>query len=417
MAERFRVGLLETAFPFIPPADKFLEYLGRPGGMAAIINELGVRLDKPLPDPKTVRKAVKGGVTPRSGEKIKEVLESIATPEMYEYLTSSYLAPWMETSFSNNGLAWLCMIKGEHLRLFETDHPETFTEKFLKRRAEQERGLLETAREIQKQGATESAIEELWWKTLSPFLRETTLVGDSHIDTGLQAAADFKSSTGQSRGKKAGLLLGLYARIRIDFYYHLLCNASLDVIQWCEENGTLDSHGRHWLVENSFVGDMVPTFDGEAMNLPFERLLDAWRGRITKDGSKLPWVEVADRLPNPYGLDAHQSRAPHQTVEERKEDIRRNKKSRLREWRNGTRPTAEQLQQFIRNLIPEDENVPMALTRAEIAATWGAFILDEWKTFEACGLNDALCQTLPAFERFPVYWAGYKAQAAQILAA
>src|SRR5690554_7290073 len=103
---------------------------------------------------------------------------------------------------------------------------------------------------------------------------------------------------------------------------------------------------------------MVPTFDGEAMNLPFERLLDAWRGRITKDGSKLPWVEVADRLPNPYGLDAHQSRAPHQTVEERKEDIRRNKKSRLREWRNGTRPTAEQLQQFIRNLIPEDENVP-----------------------------------------------------------
>jgi len=417
MAERFRIGLPETAFPFIPPADKFLEYLGRPGGMAAIINELGVRLDKPLPDPKTVRKAVKQGVTARSGEKIKEILESIATPEMYEYLTSSYLAPWMETSFSNNGLAWLCMIKGEHLRLFEADHPETFTEKFLKRRAEQEMVLFETAREIQKQGDTESAIEELWWETLKPFLRENTLVGSSHIDIALQAAADFKSSTGQSRREKAGLLLGLYARIRIDFYYHLLCNASLDIIQWCKENGTLDSYDRQWLVENSFVGDMVPTFDGEAMTLPFERLLDAWRGRITKDGSKLPWVEVADRLPNPYGLGVDQSRSPRQTVEDRKENIRRNKKSRLREWRNGTRPSAEQLQQFIRNLIPEDKSVLMAHTRAELAAIWGAFILDEWRAFEKCGLNDALRQTLPAFERFPVYWAGYKSQAASIFAA
>jgi len=417
MAERFRIGLPETAFPFIPPADKFLEYLGRPGGMAAIINELGVRLDKPLPDPKTVRKAVKQGVTARSGEKIKEILESIATPEMYEYLTSSYLAPWMETSFSNNGLAWLCMIKGEHLRFFEADHPETFTEKFLKRRAEQEMVLFETAREIQKQGDPESAIEELWWETLKPFLRENTLVGSSHIDIALQAAADFKSSTGQSRREKAGLLLGLYARIRIDFYYHLLCNASLDIIQWCKENGTLDSYDRQWLVENSFVGDMVPTFDGEAMTLPFERLLDAWRGRITKDGSKLPWVEVADRLPNPYGLGVDQSRSPRQTVEDRKENIRRNKKSRLREWRNGTRPSAEQLQQFIRNLIPEDKSVLMAHTRAELAAIWGAFILDEWRAFEKCGLNDALRQTLPAFERFPVYWAGYKSQAAKILAA
>jgi len=417
MAERFRIGLPETAFPFIPPTDKFLEYLGRPGGMAAIINELGARLDKPLPDPKTVRKAVKEGVTSRSGEKIKEVLTSIATPAMHEYVTGSYLAPWMETKLSNNGLAWLCMIKGEHLRLFDADHSETFTEKFLKRRAEQEMSLLETAREIQKQGATESAIEELWWKTLKPFLRENTLVGSSHIDIGLQAAADFKSSTGQSRREKAGLLLGLYARIRIDFYYHLLCNASLDIIQSCKEDDTLDNHYGLWLVENSFVGDMVPTFDGEAMTLPFERLLDAWRGRITKDGSKLPWVKVAERLPNPYGLDPDLSRSPHQTVEERKEDIRRNKKSRLREWRNGTRPTAEQLQQFVSNLIPEDGNVPMASARAEIAVTWGVFILDEWKTFEKRGLNNALRQTLPAFERFPVYWANYKSQAARILAA
>jgi hypothetical protein len=150
MAERFRVGLPETAFPFIPPADKFLEYLGRPGGMAAIINELGVRLDKPLPDPKTVRKAVKEGVTSRSGEKIKEVLSSIATPDMSDYLQGPYLAPWMETKLHNNGLAWLCMIRGKHLHLFENDHPETFTEQFLKRRAEQEMDLLERGAEPQR---------------------------------------------------------------------------------------------------------------------------------------------------------------------------------------------------------------------------------------------------------------------------
>lgn len=417
MAEKFRIGLPETGFPFIPSADKFLVYLGRPGGLAGMINELGTRLDQPLPDPKTVRKAVKEGVTPRSGEKIKDILASVLTPEMHDYITSSYLAPWMESSLNNNGLAWLCMSKGEHLRIFQTDYPETFTEQFVKRRAEQEMDLLQAGLDIQNTDATETVFEEQWREVLKVFLRNNTRVDSYCIETGLQAASTLKSSAGQSRREQAGLLLGLYTRLRIDFYYHLLCNASLDLTRWFDEQNTLNNHDRQWLVEHSFFGDMVPAFDGSALTLPFERLLDRWRRSATKDRRLLPWAKIAECLPNPYGLDADKSRAPYQTVEAREEDIRKNKKSRLREWRNGTRPDPEQLKQFIRNLVPEDNDVSLATMRADVAVIWGAFVLDEWAVFEKCGLHGALRDTLPAFERFPAYWADYQVQAARILAA
>ena len=420
MTERFRIGLPETAFPFIPPADKFLEYLGRPGGLAGMINELGARLNQPLPDPKTVRKAVKEGVTPRSGQKIKEVLASVLTPEMHDYITSPDLTPWMESSPNNNGLAWLCMSKGEHLRIFQTDYPETFTEQFVKRRAEQEMDLFQAGLDIQKSNVTPTVFQKQWRETLKIFLRDKTRVDSSHIETGLQAAATLQSSTGPARREQAGLLLGLYTRLRIDFYYHLLCNVSLDLTRWFNEQNTLNNHDRQWLVEHSFFGDMVPAFDGSALTLPLERLLDTWRRNATQDRREVSWAKIAECLPNPYGLDADKSRASYQTVEAREEDIRKNKKSRLREWRNGTRPDSDQLQQFIQNLVPEDsedKDVSLATMQANVAVIWGAFVLDEWAVFDKCGLHGALSDTIPAFERFPAYWADYQAQAARILAA
>jgi len=120
---------------------------------------------------------------------------------------------------------------------------------------------------------------------------------------------------------------------------------------------------------------------------------------------------------DPYGLSANKSRARNQTVEAREADIRKNKQSRLREWRKGTRPAPDQLKQFMRNLMPEENDVSSAMMRADIAGIWGAFILEECETFKKCGLNHVLLDTLPAFERFPAYWANYRSQAAQIVTA
>lgn len=94
-----------------------------------------------------------------------------------------------------------------------------------------------------------------------------------------------------------------------------------------------------------------------------------------------------------------------------------NKESRLREWRYGTRPEPEQLRQFVRNLIQKEDDVPLALMRLDVACIWGSFMLDELDTFKRYGLMGALHETLPAFERFPTYWADYQAQAAQFVAA
>lgn len=417
MAEKFRIGFPETAFPFIPPANKFLEYLGKPGGLAGVINELRTHLEQPLLDPKTIRKAVKEGVSPSTFNKIKEILDSRVTPEMQEYIASPYLAPWMETKLHHNGSAWLCMVKGQHLRIFQADQPETFTERFIKRRAEQEIELFQAKLEIQKSSADIVFFEERWRETLNDFLLKHTALDSVHIEQGLQAAAGLKSSKCQSRNHQVGLLFGLYTRLRIDFYYQLLCNISLDLIHWFKEKDTIAGR-EQWLIENSLFGDMVPAFDGNClMMLPFEKLLDTWRKGAAAGGKDLSWAKIAQSLPDPYGLSANKSRARNQTIEERESKIRKNKQSRLHEWRRGTRPEPEQLNQFVRNLIPEENDRSFPMMQMEIACIWGAFIVDEWATFEKCGLISELPETLPAFESFPVYWADYQSQAAKIVAA
>lgn len=416
MAERFRIDLPETAFPFIPPADKFLDHLGRPGGLAGLINTLGSHTGQPLPDPKTVRKAIKEGVSPGKFEQIKNVLESACTPAMHDYITGPYLAPWMETKLHQNGLAWLCMVRGQHLMTYQADQPETFTEQFVKRRAEQELELLQVGLDIQSRAEGKDA-KEHWWKILHDFLVVHSGVEPRHVKRGLDAWVGLNSRKNQPRREDVGLLFGLYSRLRTDFYYQLLCNLSLDLIQWFKTKGSLSEHDSHWLVQNSFFGDMVPAFDGDRLILPFESLLDSWRHGAGPNGSDLSWAKVSQYLPDPYGLDEDTSRAPNQTVEERVERIRRNKESRLREWRYGTRPEPEQLSQFVRNLTQKEDDVPLAMMRLDIACIWGSFMLDELATFKRYGLMGALHETLPVFERFPTYWADYQAQAAQFVAA
>lgn len=216
---------------------------------------------------------------------------------------------------------------------------------------------------------------------------------------------------------QAGFLYGLYTRIRVDFYYQFLCNLSLDLTQWFKECGGAAGHEQR-LIENSLFGDMLPALDGQKRTLPFGRLLDSWRQTAAPDGGILPWAKMAQGLPNPQGIDPEkQSLAPGQTREARKATISKNKQSRLREWRQGTRPKPDQLEHFLQNLTTDENAVSSAMMRADIACIWGAFILDELAFFEKNGLTSALNETLPAFELYPSYWAKYKVQAAQIVTA
>jgi hypothetical protein len=237
------------------------------------------------------------------------------------------------------------------------------------------------------------------------------------IDQGLQIWVSLKSGAVQPHKEQAGLLYGLYTRLRIDFYYQILCNLSLDLIQWLKESEGIAGH-EQWLIENSLFGDMVPAFDGHSLTLPFEQLIDTWRRNAAPDGGDLSWARIAQSLPNPQGVDLEkQSPAPGQTGDDRKAAIGKNKQSRLREWRQGTRPKPDQLDKFVRSLIPDESDASFAIMRADIACIWGAFILDELALFEEYGLIDAIHETLPAFELYPSYWADFKAQAARIVVA
>jgi len=418
MAEKIRIGLPESAFPFMPPASKFLAYLGMSGGIAGLVNKLSHRPEQPLLiDPKTVRKAVREGVSPRSFAQIKDLLDSVATPEIYEYINSSYLLPWMETRQHQNGLSWLFIARGEHLRIFKDPRPETFTEQFIKRRAEQEMELIQTGQEIREKKPSPEFFDQRLCEYLIDFFKQHTEVEPALIDQGLHIWVSLKSGAVQPHKEQAGLLYGLYTRLRIDFYYQMLCNLSLDLIQWLKESEGIAGH-EQWLIENSLFGDMVPAFDGHSLTLPFEQLIDTWRRNAAPDGGDLSWARIAQSLPNPQGVDLEkQSSALGQTGDDRKAAIGKNKQSRLREWRQGTRPKPDQLDRFVRSLIPDESDASFAIMRADIACIWGAFILDELALFEEYGLIDAIHETLPAFELYPSYWANFKAQAARIVAA
>jgi hypothetical protein len=418
MAEKIRIELPESTFPFIPPASNFMAYLGMPGGMAGLVKKLSRRSGQPpLIDPKTVRKAVRDGVSPRSFAQIKASLDSVSTPEMYEYINSPYLLPWMETTLQQNGLSWLSIIRGAHLRVFQAPRPDTFTERFIKRRAEQEMELFQMGQEIKKNSPSPEALDERWCEYLVDFLKQHTEVEHALIDHGFQIWASLKSGAIQPHEEQSGLLYGLYTRLRIDFYYQLLCNLSLDLIQWSKERDGIAGHEQR-VIENSFFGDMLPALDGHKMTLPFNRLLDTWRRNAAPGGGDWSWAHIARSLPDPQGIELNaQSLAEDQTREDREAAIRKNKKSRLREWRHGTRPKPEQLQQFMHNMISDESDASSAIMRADIACIWGAFLLDELAFFEKNGLTSALNETLPAFELYPSYWAKYKAQAAQIVAA
>lgn len=418
MAEKIRIGLPENPLPFMPSADKFLAYLGMPGGIAGVVSKLGSRPGQPpLIDPKTVRKAFREGVSPNSFTQIKGLLDSVVPSEIYDYITSPYLLPWMETTLRQNGLSWLAIARGARLNFSQAARPETFTELFIKRRAEQEMRLLQTGQEIQKSDPSSAVFDERWRQTLHDFFLQHTKVDPVLIDSGLQAWAALKSRADQPHKVQVGLLFGLYTRLRIDFYYQLLCNLSLDLIQWPKEGEGTSGH-EHWLIENSFFGDMVPAFDGHSLALPFEQLMDTWRRNAAPDGGDLSWARLAQSLPNPQEIDLEkQSLAPGQTREDRNAAIGKNKQSRLREWRQGIRPKRDQLEQFVQNLVPNENDASSAIMRADIACIWGTFILDELTLFEDHRLIGALHETLPAFELYPSYWADYKTQAAQIFAA
>ena len=323
----------------------------------------------------------------------------------------------METTLRQNGLSWLAIAKGARLNFSQAARPETFTELFIKQRAEQEMRLLQTGQEIQKSDSSSAVFDERWRQTLHDFFLQHTKVDPLLVDRGLQAWAALKSRVDQPHKEQVGLLFGLYTRLRIDFYYQLLCNLSLDLIQWFKE---IDGTGKHeqWLIENSLFGEMVPTSDGRNLTLPFGQLIDVWRKNAAPGGGALSLAKIAQRLPNPQGIDPEkQSLAPGQTRDDRKAAINKNKRSRLREWRQGTRPQPEQLEQFVKNLVPDGSDVSSLIMIANIACSWGAFILDELALFEDYNLTDARQETLPAFGLYPAYWVEYKVQAAQIVAA
>jgi hypothetical protein len=121
----------------------------------------------------------------------------------------------METTLRQNGLFWLAMARGTHLRFFQAERPETFAERFfIKRRAEKEMELLQIGQKIQKSSPSSAVFDERWRQALHNFLLQHTKVDPALIDRGLHAWLGLKSRADQPHKEQVGLLFGLYTHAK-----------------------------------------------------------------------------------------------------------------------------------------------------------------------------------------------------------
>lgn len=198
---------------------------------------------------------------------------------------------------------------------------------------------------------------------------------------------------------------------RVDFYYHLLCEFSLDLLATLRKAPNFPEIKDRLLNKGPF-SDMAPRESESGHDRPFEVLLDRWRVLLGGEKS-LSWRELARCMPIPErGMNEG---AVTQNPDDMTADNFETQLRRLHEWRNGTVPRPEQLHTFVENLLPDGYDVELAVMQARIALAWGAFLDHEVKL---ASMHDAM----PADELghflgfFGSYWAKYKGQAADIAA-
>lgn len=411
MAKRIRMWLPEATIPFLPPPGEFLRIMGLSGGLGGIVRHQAAKNGLSVPDAKTLRNSEKSGVSLRTARQVKEVLLEGVSEDLQKTLEGNVeVEPWLEVGLRCNGLAWSAMIPGFRDSVGLSDHRVTHTENLVRERARQELEFLRGCREI-IDGCTGSAANEKIAELATNFLSTNTKISREKIYSAFTSAEDDLKS---SKSDSSFHVYSLWTHLKVDFYYRLLCTLSLDLMERFVGTQDISEH-RHWLIRDGCFGNLSPGVEADGLIMPFEMLLRSWREHDTKNGEPPTWADIARCLPDPYNLSPEESLAKGQTVSERGADIRKNKKSRLREWRKGVRPQTEQLEAFVRCLVSEDGDDSFAQLKARLAVAWGDFINSERSAYKKVGFEEQFANVLPAFASYEVYWSDYRAHAEKIL--
>ncbi|MFL1486312.1 hypothetical protein [Marinobacter sp. LN3S78] len=412
MKDRVLMAYPPSDIPFLPPYEEFVRLIGLSGGMAGAIRNVAIEMGKVPPDAKTLRKAFREPVTRSVAERMKAIYESrISDSNAIDRIIEEF-RPWEELQLRSNGASWLPAIRSFRDLILKDRFPESRAEQFLQTRIDAEYDFLKEIKPVVHAKTRSTADLELTQSALKRLLQHHTFIGKELIE---EACEITRSDSGKF-ARNASAEQRFWQDMRIDFYYNLLSQISLDVLESLNTED-ITPQAREMLVTQGFVGSLAPTVDQEGnITFPFTHLLEEWRRVFSGEEEEvLPLRRLADSIPHPSDEQMARLDPATREYQDLASQARETRKTRLKEWRSGVLPKDDQLEGFVLNLVPDQAEFRYAHFRAQLSVIWNRLIKQEVARHRDDGALYQLKEGL--LFRYEDIWGNYKDQAAKTMAA
>lgn len=384
----------KSPFEFIPQFSEAMPLLDINRGLTGVINAMfkAKGITSPV-DPKTLRRYMTHSYQALRPSSIKKINQSIreALPfEIDDQEVEQLCSPWANLGIPSNGISWFLAVLVPVQRM-APEQMQMRSIRFLRNRINQEFLLMS---QLKQQGGGlhtgAPAVKDIW----DAFVRERTLISPLQLNNSLDIilAADHRSAPGRSV-TLAAHRLALY--LKVDFYYSLVACYELDLCPGIQDEE----------LENfDIFGGLVPHHAEGQYQEPIELVFDKWRTTFSSDPLKpLTWIEMAGNIRPSFGVPPER-RGEFSRPEDARQFMREITKARLYDWRKGKkRPQKDQMDAFVKSLIPAGMNDWWACLRLYWANALGRLIESEKKHNESSPLPLQEIEITSAFCDFEKY--------------
>ncbi|KAE8543764.1 hypothetical protein F6453_3901 [Marinobacter nauticus] len=415
MANGIRVMLPPLDVFFLPHVSDFLRIvLGDSGSFPRLVESMANAAGIKAPHRSTLKKAEQEPITLSVATKIQNVWQASIPDHQLLKSIEAVAQPWNALRLKNNGSSWKASMLGAERSKIGSTLKGSRVASFIEKRIAQEKLFLDWVKRETSRQPDEQAQPTVWVRQGQEFLRDNTFL-DSEL-TSLIAEIDHsaKDPTSMEWQRGVSVLRLVNHQLRIDFYYTLLCELSLDVADYLAVNGVYEAH-REQMVAWGFAGDIAPGSRSlePKKDRPLVWLLEVWRNRLSElAGEKVTVRKMASYLPLPDDC------TEDEFLSYSSETPGDHKYRRFKKWRNGEIPDQSDLETFIARLCAgHDSDHYLAWMKAQAALAWGRLINEEEDTLASIFIKHPEFQCFNAIGSYSKYWNRYQKQAADIAAA
>lgn len=370
---------------------------------------MGLELGMVPPSDKTLKTAMFKPVTQATADRVKDIVITKLADSVNIMRQTERFAAWESLNMASNGASWFPAMLSFRDHTLKDQFPNSRAEKFIHQRVTAELELLTKIRELSSTSKNLSNEHQRFGtKLVLQLLAKHTFV-DKHL---INMANTIKPSSPNALKIQNRFL----QEVRIDFYYNLLSNLSLDALPIFAQAVSGSPASLHEYADHGIFGLIAPQIgDDGKVTYPFARLLERWKYIFSDTPDKpLSWREIARAIPHPSDEKLEKLDPRSQEYRDVCDVAMETKKKRLQEWRSGVSPQTDQLIGFVKNLVPEGLNGTPAWFIGDIAISWGRLIDGEMKASKPEDAAFPIEKGL--LFRFEDVWEHYKGQAASMMA-